>query len=816
MTAPLAEARTVEELARALDGQEAGEEREAIELLLDDEFQEVYPPDLRERFLARVEPSRWEQDLLRCPGCDQVLLARFLPDGGCCRRCAEPLLPRPPLELRFAAAAAPTAPAAPEARGEPELEASWELASDRSCARELDAPEEEVDFLARRAEVHQQQRARAEAAAFLGGAPAAGPAAASPAAGPAAASPAASPAATGPAATGPAAAGPAAAGPAATSPAATSAAPPAEAAAGAPGEAGPLRLEASDGEVEPFLLLPGAHVLGTARRCDLVLRARGVGFKHATVHVGADGSVEVEDLGASEGVLINGTRLPARGRAALRPGDTLALGPVSFALRGPAVALAAAAAGVPGAAAPAAGADAQAADAQAAGAQATTAATAAADAQAAPAAATAAATAAAAAAAAAAEAAAEAAAAALAAAAAAPAGAPAAPAPAEAAPPSAAPVEVAAAPTPLELREESGKREGRLHPLAPGGALELGTARSCDVVLRQRGVGYRHAIVHYYADGRCEVEDLGASGGTWVDDRQVPSKGSLPLAPGALLRCGQAELRLLGSLAPVAAARPAAPEPVQPWSPPTAAQVAAARHTDPQAILAALPADLLDLVAAASAALPLAAYLEGAARGDRPLIRRDAEDFVFLARSVLDSRWLPEPAADWVRWDPEQEQFLARSALPDGSTLILRPWELLARFAAPLPETGPRRVTLCLEELLADDCRMVPTETEELRGGFWRCRYSEAEGLLNARFEAIEARSNGHVLAATLEPRFSIDPIHHTVAEDPLLDALGRLSERTTWRPGPASLGPPAPRVPTGGRHGRDRPKPQRSRAQPR
>jgi pSer/pThr/pTyr-binding forkhead associated (FHA) protein len=733
-----ADARTVEELALALDGKEAGEEREAFELLLDDEFQEAYPPDLRERLLARAENANWGCDLLRCSSCDLVILGRYRPDGGFCRECSEPLVARP-LTLSFASGGSE-----PEPIPEPTwLEAPFEVATQRgSSALQI---EEGPDFLDLRAAEQQRVDERVEAAAFLGGS--------------------------------------------------------------AVGAA--LHLVFSEGDKEPIPLGPGTYVLGTARRNDVVLRARGVGFKHARMRVRADGA-SIEDLGVSEGVRVNDDRLETRGQVELSLGDVIALGALTFTLEGafsvaavepepePTPAEAAAALARLEAdrelerTSDLAEAAAARARAMAETAEAAEALEAAAEAEAARVAAEAAAAQAAAAEVALAEAAAAAEAAVLA---------------AEAA---------AAALVPLELREESGKRKGRTHAIQPGGHLSIGTARSCDVVLRQRGVGYRHAVLHYHAEGGCDLEDLGASGGSWVGERQVVSKGRLAVPAEGRFRCGQALLRLVGDPAPTRPEpAPQRDESRSPWEAPTAAQVAAARHTDPTTILAALPERLLDLVATAAQAVPLAELLDSQPRGDRPLTRRDAEDFVFLARSVLDSRWLPEPAFDWVRWDPDQQQFLARVALPDGGTIILRPWELLARFPDPSIAAGPRRVTRALDRLVAHESeRMLPSESEELAGGFWRCRYESAtDGLLNGRFDSIVATSNGHVLGAELQPRFLIDPIVRARGEDPLEEARARLRERTSWRPGPKSVGAPAPHVPHGGRYGRTRPKPERPKA---
>jgi len=228
--------------------------------------------------------------------------------------------------------------------------------------------------------------------------------------------------------------------------------------------------------------------------------------------------------------------------------------------------------------------------------------------------------------------------------------------------------------------------------------------------------------------------------------------------------------------------------------------------------LAALPASQLDLVARAARSIPLARWRAAQPRAERPFVDHDAQAFAQLARSVLDGRYLPEDPASWMRWEEEEGSFLCRSALEDGATVILAPWDLLARLPEPLPGSGAARVGRFLEFLLPRHTgRLIAEEESALSGGFWRCRYAASAGLCGARFSSIEARSNGHVLTATLTPRFPLQTAPPAFAEDPLDHALGDLRDRAAWRPPARGQGAPAPHVPRGGR-GRDLPRRSRAR----
>lgn len=376
---------------------------------------------------------------------------------------------------------------------------------------------------------------------------------------------------------------------------------------------------------------------------------------------------------------------------------------------------------------------------------------------------------------------------------------------------------------PAELREETGRRAGRVHTLALGSSFRIGTARRGEVVLRQRGVAFKHAEVRVGEDGRATLTDLG-TGQTWVNDEALGANETRELSSGDVLRCGEARLSVnLRCAAPIAP--PAAPEPLpasraaasegpqEPWQPPSEAEVAAARHTPPSQILAALPASQLDLVARAARAIPLPRWRAAQDRAERPFVDHDAEAFEQLARGVLDGRFLSEDSGTWLRWEEDEGSFLCRTALDDGATVILAPWDLLARLPEPLPGSGPTRVGRFLELLLPRNTgRLVAEEEGELAGGFWRCRYASRSGLCAGRFSSIEARSNGHVLTATLTPRFPLQSGPPAFAEDPLDLAMQDLRDRPAWRPPPRGHGAAAPHVPRGGRH-RERHLPRRSQA---
>jgi hypothetical protein len=72
-----------------------------------------------------------------------------------------------------------------------------------------------------------------------------------------------------------------------------------------------------------LIVPPGGGTIGRSRECDVVLDDAGISRRHAAIRAGADGWT-VEDLGSTNGVLLNGHAL--HGVAALQPGDHVELG----------------------------------------------------------------------------------------------------------------------------------------------------------------------------------------------------------------------------------------------------------------------------------------------------------------------------------------------------------------------------------------------------------------------------------------------------------------------------------------------------------
>ncbi len=72
-----------------------------------------------------------------------------------------------------------------------------------------------------------------------------------------------------------------------------------------------------------LLLPPGGGTVGRSRDCDVVLDDTGISRHHAQIRPGGAGW-EIEDLGSTNGVHVNGVEVT--GRRALRSGDTIEFG----------------------------------------------------------------------------------------------------------------------------------------------------------------------------------------------------------------------------------------------------------------------------------------------------------------------------------------------------------------------------------------------------------------------------------------------------------------------------------------------------------
>ncbi len=94
----------------------------------------------------------------------------------------------------------------------------------------------------------------------------------------------------------------------------------AEAKAARPGRA---ILEA---EGKRFVIGPAGALIGRSRECDVVLEDSNVSRNHARIAFSGEGAWMVEDLGSTNGVLVNGVRV--KGAQAIDSGDSVDLGTV--------------------------------------------------------------------------------------------------------------------------------------------------------------------------------------------------------------------------------------------------------------------------------------------------------------------------------------------------------------------------------------------------------------------------------------------------------------------------------------------------------
>jgi len=85
----------------------------------------------------------------------------------------------------------------------------------------------------------------------------------------------------------------------------------------------------STGDKPLTLRIPfdSVRTLGRTARADFIVNAPLVSRIHCRLSADASGSLRVEDLGSTNGTLVNGKRVD---RAALKEGDTLGVGRMDF------------------------------------------------------------------------------------------------------------------------------------------------------------------------------------------------------------------------------------------------------------------------------------------------------------------------------------------------------------------------------------------------------------------------------------------------------------------------------------------------------
>jgi pSer/pThr/pTyr-binding forkhead associated (FHA) protein len=482
-----------------------------------------------------------------------------------------------------------------------------------------------------------------------------------------------------------------------------------------------LRIQAGRLAGQVVDLASGETLLGSAGKCQLQLRDKGVSYRHAALRL-EDGALTVEDLGSRGGTFVNGEQLASGELRRIGGGDVLLLGSVaSLVVEGAPVA--------------------------------------------------------------------------------APAPAPT-PAPTPAPEPELAP---AHEPEPradssgseaggeggMRLRFRGGKREDETLALLPG-VTRLGTGSRNDVQVREEGISFRHAEVQVDEGGQGWVVDLGSRAGTFVNEDRVPQAQPRPFGPGDVLRLGPVVALVLELMAP--------DEPLELG--PALFPPEALEHLDPM---------LRELIDTASESEPLANSLDGDQVTD-PARDEAARDLVSAALGVFAPGLLRLPVRRWLHYHAgDDEPRIVYSG--SRGRAVFRRWELVARLTRPVPGGDVRRIANALGALLAN-VRQLPSAAAERVDGFWyRCTFSAGGAPIMGRFERVEVVTDGQVLAAALIPLLGVVAEGPGKAEDPIGILSEQQAERRLYRPPNENLGPGAPVLPPGGRYGRHRHLPSRSRS---
>lgn len=71
----------------------------------------------------------------------------------------------------------------------------------------------------------------------------------------------------------------------------------------------------------------GMNLVGRDQGCDIFIPDPHISRKHLSIDVVGDGTITVIDLGSTNGMVVNGERVPS---AILHPGDSFTVGQTTF------------------------------------------------------------------------------------------------------------------------------------------------------------------------------------------------------------------------------------------------------------------------------------------------------------------------------------------------------------------------------------------------------------------------------------------------------------------------------------------------------
>ncbi|MDQ3002670.1 MAG: FHA domain-containing protein [Fibrobacterota bacterium] len=76
-----------------------------------------------------------------------------------------------------------------------------------------------------------------------------------------------------------------------------------------------------------FPLKIGMNIVGRDQTCDVFVPDPHISRKHLSIYVVGDGTITIIDLGSTNGMVINGERVPS---AILHPGESFTVGQTTF------------------------------------------------------------------------------------------------------------------------------------------------------------------------------------------------------------------------------------------------------------------------------------------------------------------------------------------------------------------------------------------------------------------------------------------------------------------------------------------------------